>query len=61
MGPTHRFESATGDEANFISFANGITVDTRTGKPNLPPGLAAREAPGQVGYYIIQFEGPIRR
>jgi hypothetical protein len=61
MGPTHRFEPATGDEANFISFANGIIIDTRTSKPNLPPGLAAREAPGQAGYYIIQFEGPIRR
>ena len=55
MGPAHRFEPTTGDEARFISFANGIIIYTRTGEPNLPAGLAAREAPGQVGYYIIQF------
>ncbi len=60
MGPVHRFEPTSGDEANSISFANGIVVDTRTGEPELPPGLAARLEPGEVGYYIIQFEGPIR-
>jgi hypothetical protein len=61
MGPTRRFEPAAGEEANFVSFANGIILDTRTGEPNLPAGLVVHEAPGQVGYYIIQFEGPIRR
>jgi hypothetical protein len=61
MGPTRRFEPTTGDEANFISFANGITVDTRTAGPNLPAGLEALEEQDQVGYYVIQFEGPIRR
>jgi hypothetical protein len=61
MGPSQRFEPSTGDEANSISFANGIVIDTRAGEPNLPAGLALREAPGQFGYYIIQFNGPIQR
>jgi hypothetical protein len=61
MGPTHRFEPTPGDEASFISFANGVIIDTRTGESNLPGGLAAREVTGQIAYYIIQFEGPIRR
>jgi len=61
MGPSRRFEPSAGEEANFISLANGITIDTRTGEPDLPAGLTAREVPGQSGYYIIQFEGPIQR
>jgi hypothetical protein len=61
MGPTRRFEPSAGEEANFISLANGITIDARTGEPALPAGLTAREVPGRDGYYIVQFEGPIQR
>jgi len=61
MGASHRFEPAAGDEANYVSFTNGFVVDTRAGEPSLPAGLATQSAPGEVAYYIIQFEGPIRR
>jgi hypothetical protein len=61
MGVSHRFEPVAGEEVNYVSFANGIVIDTRVGEPNLPAGLATQTAPGFVGYYIIQFEGPIRR
>jgi hypothetical protein len=60
MGPVHRFDPVAGDEVNTISFANGISIDTRTSGPALPPGLSAAETPGQAQYYIIQFSGPIR-
>lgn len=58
MGPAHRFESAAGDEVNLISFANGITIDTRTGEPPLPAGLRLSPANDQSQYYIVQFTGP---
>jgi hypothetical protein len=61
MGPVHRFEPTAGDEANFISFANDITIDTRTGEPALPSGLTLAPAPGQDQYYIVQFTGPFLR
>jgi hypothetical protein len=59
MGPAHRFESTAGDEVNFISFANGITIDTRAGEPTLPAGLALSPASDQSQYYIVQFTGPL--
>ncbi len=61
MGMSYRFEPVAGEEVNQISFANGFVIDTRAGEPNLPAGLATQASPGEVGYYIIQFEGPIRR
>jgi hypothetical protein len=60
MGPTHSFNPVAGDEVNFISFANGITIDTRTAGPALPAGLATAETPGQADYWIVQFTGPFR-
>ena len=59
MGASHRFEPEVGDEAHYVSFANGFVIDTRAGEPSLPPGLVV--PPGEVAYYVIQFEGPIRR
>ena len=61
MGPVHRFEPTAGDEANFISFANGITIDTRTGEPALPAGLKLAPTAGQSQYCIVQFTGPFLR
>jgi hypothetical protein len=58
MGPAHRFDPAAGDEANYISFANDITIDTRVGEPALPAGLRLEPAAGQSQYYIVQFTGP---
>ncbi len=58
MGPVHRFAPAAGDEANFISFANDITIDTRTGEPALPAELKLAPTAGQSRYYIVQFTGP---
>lgn len=59
MGPVHRFEPVVGDEANFISFANDITIDTRTGEPALPAELKLAPTAGQSQYYIVQFTGPL--
>jgi hypothetical protein len=61
MGPAHRFEPTAGDEASFISFANDITIDTRTGEPALPAGLKLAQAADQSQYYIVQFTGPFLR
>jgi len=61
MGPVHRFDPVAGEEANFISFANGITIDTRAGEPALPAGLKLDPAAGQSQYYIVQFNGPFLR
>jgi hypothetical protein len=61
MGPVHRFEPTAGEEANFISFANDITIDTRTGEPALPAGLRLSPAADQSQYYIVQFTGPFLR
>jgi hypothetical protein len=61
MGPAHRFTPAAGEEANFVSFANGITVDTRTGEPALPAGLRLESVPGQSRYCIVQLKGPFLR
>jgi subtilisin family serine protease len=61
MGPVHQFEPTAGDEANFISFANDITIDTRTGEPALPAGLRLSPAVDQSQYYIVQFTGPFLR
>ncbi|MBN2466422.1 hypothetical protein JXD38_12450, partial [candidate division WOR-3 bacterium] len=61
MGVSHRFEPVAGEEVNCVSFANGFTIDTRAGEPELPSGLATQATSGGVAYYIIQFEGPIRR
>ena len=58
MGPAYRFAPAAGDEANFISFANDIIIDTRVGEPALPAGLRLEPAVGQSQYYILQFTGP---
>ncbi|MBM3332449.1 T9SS type A sorting domain-containing protein [candidate division WOR-3 bacterium] len=59
MGPAHRFEPAAGEEANFISFANDISIDTRIGEPTLPAGLSIEPAADQSQYYIVQFTGPL--
>ena len=59
MGPVHRFEPVAGNEANFISFANDITIDTRTGEPALPAELKLAPTAGQNQYYIVQFTGPL--
>jgi len=61
MGLVHRFEPVAGDEVNFISFANDITIDTRTGEPALPAGLTLAPTAGQSQYYIVQFTGPLLR
>lgn len=37
MGPVHQFDPTAGDELNSISFANGITIDTRTAARPCPP------------------------
>jgi hypothetical protein len=58
MGPVHRFEPAVGEEVNSISFANGITIDTRAGEPALPAGLKLDAAVDQSQYCIVQFAGP---
>jgi len=61
MGPAHRFEPAAGEETNFVSFANGFTIDTRAGEPALPAGLRLSPAADESQYYIIQFTGPFLR
>jgi len=61
MGAVHRFTPTAGDEVNSISFANGITIDTRTGEPALPAGLKLNAPAGQSEYYIVQFNGPLLR
>jgi hypothetical protein len=58
MGPVHQFEPAAGEEANIISFANGITIDTRVGEPSLPADLRLSPAADESQYYIVQFTGP---
>jgi len=61
MGAVHRFTPTAGDEVNSISFANGITIDTRTSEPALPAGLRLNAAAGQSAYCIVQFSGPFLR
>ncbi len=61
MGPVRQFDPAAGDEVNFISFANGITIDTRAGEPALPAGLRLDPAMDQTQYCIVQFTGPLLR
>ena len=61
MGPAHRFDPTAGEEANFVSFANNITIDTRTGEPALPSELRLSPAADQNQYYIVQFTGPFLR
>jgi hypothetical protein len=58
MGPAHRFDPAAGEEANFISFANGIVIDTRAGEPALPAALAFEPTAKESRYCIVQFTGP---
>ncbi len=59
MGPVYRFEPTAGDEVNSISFANGITIDTRAGEPALPAELRLSPATDQSQHYIVQFSGPL--
>ena len=61
MGPVHHFASAAGEEVNYISFANGITIDTRAGEPALPAGLRLEPTAGQSQYCVVQFTGPFVR
>ena len=42
-----------------ISFDNGISFDTRKGDPKLPANLSISRYKGGVGYYLVQFNGPI--
>ncbi len=50
----------TADEnPTTISFDNGITFDTRKGEPALPPNLKLSGKQRGVGYYLVQFNGPI--
>ncbi len=35
------------------------TFDPLAGEPNVPSDLRAVETPGQTGYYIVQFGGPV--
>ncbi len=46
------------NDATIISFSNGIVFDTRDGEPNLPNNLRI-SGYQDVGYYMIQFKGPI--
>ena len=58
MGPVGRFAPESGSETDFISFANGFTIDTRAGEPALPAALRLDGVSGGDQYYIIQFKGP---
>ena len=50
-------------DATKIEFSNGISFDTKylgkTGEPNLPEELKCEYRNNEVGYYIVQFAGPI--
>jgi len=58
MGPAHRFDPAAGEEANFVSFANGIVIDTRAGDPALPAAFTFEPTAEESRYCIVQFTGP---
>lgn len=48
--------------AGSIVFSNGIVINTDQGQPALPANLTITGyAPGQTGYYIVQFAGPIQQ
>ncbi|MCU0606968.1 MAG: S8 family serine peptidase [Candidatus Edwardsbacteria bacterium] len=48
--------------AGLITFSNGIVIDTDRGQPALPAELTIKDyAPGQTGYYIVQFAGPVQQ
>lgn len=60
---SHRgsFEPVPGEDARSIAFANGIVLDTRMGEPALPVELHAESyGTDRDGYYLVQFDGPIR-
>ncbi len=60
QGTIERFLPETDDNPTTISLSNGIVFDTRAGEPVLPADLAiSNYQPNEVGYYIIQFSGPI--
>ncbi len=53
--------AVTGGESRFIRLANGLTIDTRRGEPDLPGALKQEPLQGGgYGYYIVQFTGPVR-
>ncbi|MEO0155921.1 MAG: S8 family serine peptidase [candidate division WOR-3 bacterium] len=58
-----RFIPETYGDATKISFANGISFDTRllgkTGEPDLPSELKVQYRDDETGYYIVQFSGPV--
>lgn len=59
-GTVQEFSPQPYGDASMIYFANGITFDTRWGEPPIPADLKITGyAPGEAGYYIVQFEGPI--
>uniref|UniRef100_A0A7C4CF21 Peptidase S8/S53 domain-containing protein n=1 Tax=candidate division WOR-3 bacterium TaxID=2052148 RepID=A0A7C4CF21_UNCW3 len=43
-----------------ISFVQGYSFDPLSEKPNLPENLTVQSYSGTHGYYIVQFEGPVR-
>lgn len=48
--------------AGLITFSNGIVIDTDRGQPALPAEFTIKGyAPGETGYYIVQFNGPVQQ
>jgi hypothetical protein len=52
------FTPTTYENPTTISI-NNFTFDTRKGEPSLPSNLKISGFKGSVGYYIVQFNGPI--
>ena len=62
LGTTALAAGPVQPEAPPPLYLEGISVDVGADAPITPPGLTIdRYAPGQQGYYIVQFRGPIEQ
>ena len=61
MGPVYGFTPEPVSDARTISFSGGWVIDTRAGEPMLPAELRLDAADPDAVYWIVQFEGPVRR
>jgi hypothetical protein len=61
QGTLRSFVPEPEPDAYLISFANGYTIDTRTGEPSLHERYRLNEPAAGKIYRIIQFTGPIRQ
>ncbi|MEO0085352.1 MAG: S8 family serine peptidase [candidate division WOR-3 bacterium] len=60
LGPARRFAPAPAAEIGVIHFANGFSLDMRTGETDAPADLRRAEPAGPA-HYLVQFRGPIER